>query len=320
MKISFLTGHLPINGSIRRTIEIANELVRRGHEATIYSLDNRCSWLQCDAEIRPQKQVASDTHDALILNKVSKRQGQFMEQSKAGCKLFYVVGMDKMVLKWQLVANGNGVLEQCLGYTIIVNGSWMHDALRELGFESHAVLSGVNTDMFCPVPEKRVGSPTIVMSGDPRPRYETLNIQRAVNRARRKIGNLNLISYFGKGIPQSQMAAFICQGWLFADAQNRAGWNNPVAEAMACGVHVVCTDIGGNRDFAVHNETALMVPVGDVEAMSEAIRELIKDREKAERLAANALERIREYTWSRSVDQLLEVLNEPQIESRWPVG
>lgn len=72
---------------------------------------------------------------------------------------------------------------------------------------------------------------------------------------------------------------------------------------------------GGNRDFAVHNETALIMPVGDVEAMGEAIVELVEDREKAERLAKNALEKIREYTWEKSVDQLLEVLSEQDCTS-----
>lgn len=77
---------------------------------------------------------------------------------------------------------------------------------------------------------------------------------------------------------------------------------------MACGVPVVCTDIGGNRDFAIYNETALIVPVGDSEAMAAAIVELIWDREKADRLALAALERIRRYTWAASVDQLLGVV------------
>lgn len=44
-------------------------------------------------------------------------------------------------------------------------------------------------------------------------------------------------------------------------------------------------------------------------AMSEAIIELIQNRKKADRLAKNALEHIKKYTWAASVDQLLGVLN-----------
>lgn len=151
MRISFLTGHLPVNGSIRRTIEMANELVHRGHKVVIYSLDTQCAWLQCNAEIRPQEQVISDTHDVLIFNKVSKSQEQLMEQAEAKYKLFYVVGIGKTILKQQLAIDEDSILKQCLGYTILTNGTWMHDFLQELGIKSHVVLSGVNTDMFYPV-------------------------------------------------------------------------------------------------------------------------------------------------------------------------
>jgi glycosyltransferase involved in cell wall biosynthesis len=326
VKISFLENYLPINGSVRHIIEMANELVRRGgYEVVIYALDSKCTWLRCNAEIRPQKQVLKDKHDVLIFNKADSAQWRLMEQAQADRKLFYLVGMgdgpkSKAIIKDWLTGKSkhkgrNNTLKRCFrrdDYTVICNGTWMHDFLTgELGFETHIVLSGVNTDMFRPVPEKKAEQPTVMISGDLRPRYETLNIQKAVNQARRKIGKLNLLQYFGKGIPQKQMAAYISQGWLFADAQNRAGWNNPVAEAMACGVPVVCTDIGGNRDFAIHNETALIVPVGDSGAMAKAIVELIQNREKAKRLAKNALERIRGYTWERSVYQLIEVVNEP---------
>lgn len=321
MKISFLQGYLSINGSVRHIIEMANELVQRDHEVTIYSQDSNCSWLPCYAQIKPQKQVAGGSHDVLIFNNAAKEQWRLMEQAKADCKLFYLVGMgDKLtgkeILKEQLIGNAKAkgrayIFKQCLEkYTVICNGTWMYDFLaNELGYGNvYPVLNGVNTDMFRPV-KAMASEPTVVMSGDPRLRYETHVIRSAVNQAKRKIGELDLIEYFGKGIPQLHMAAFYSQGWVFADAQNRAGWNNPVAEAMACGVPVACTDIGGNKDFAIHDETALIVPVGDVEAMAAAIVELIEDGDKAERLAANALEKIRKYTWAKSIDQLLEAIN-----------
>lgn len=94
MKISFLENYLPINGSVRHIVEMANELVRRDdHEVTIYSLDSKCSWLQCDAEIRPQKQLLKDKHDVLIFNKADSKQWRLMEQAQADKKLFYVIGM-----------------------------------------------------------------------------------------------------------------------------------------------------------------------------------------------------------------------------------
>lgn len=318
MKISFLEDKLPINGSIRHIIEMANELVGRNHDVTIYANDTHCAWLQCGAKILPQRKVIAGSHDILIFNLATKAQWHLMEQSRAKHKVFYLMGMGDgdrgrdNVRRWltQPSKGYNNTLKRCLqrsDYTVVCNGAWMHDFLAELGFKSHIALSAIDTDMFYPVSNKRTIRPSVMISGDPRARYETLNIHRSLNRVRQTI-DVDMLQYFGKGIPQFEMAAYISQGWVFVDAQNRAGWNNPVAEAMACGVPVVCTDIGGNKDFAEHGETALIVPVGDIEAMSQAILELIQNRDKAERLAANALEVMKTHTWSRSTDQLLEAL------------
>lgn len=67
-------------------------------------------------------------------------------------------------------------------------------------------------------------------------------------------------TYCGKGISQEKMAEKYSSADIFVEASWQAGWNNPVAEAMACKVPVVCTDIGGVKDFAFHEKTALLVP------------------------------------------------------------
>ena len=52
-----------------------------------------------------------------------------------------------------------------------------------------------------------------------------------------------------------------------------AGWSNPTAEAMACGVPVACTE-AGTTDFAIDGETALVVGVGDHIALANAAERL----------------------------------------------
>ena len=49
---------------------------------------------------------------------------------------------------------------------------------------------------------------------------------------------------FHLNLAQADLAALYTTCDLFVSAEKRAGWNNTVAEAMACGVPVVCTPAG----------------------------------------------------------------------------
>ncbi|OGB91131.1 MAG: hypothetical protein A2Z31_08515 [candidate division NC10 bacterium RBG_16_65_8] len=62
----------------------------------------------------------------------------------------------------------------------------------------------------------------------------------------------------------------------------------PVAliEAMAAGVPVLSTDVGGVVDLVAHGETGWLVPPGDPEAMARAIQHLVGDQALRTRLAA----------------------------------
>ncbi|MGQ3099494.1 MAG: glycosyltransferase [Sphingopyxis solisilvae] len=70
-----------------------------------------------------------------------------------------------------------------------------------------------------------------------------------------------------------------------------------LAEAMALGVPVVATRCGGPETF-VTSETGRLVPVGNVEALRDAVQNILSDRnlwtERAEKIAQYAYERFHE--------------------------
>jgi glycosyltransferase involved in cell wall biosynthesis len=60
--------------------------------------------------------------------------------------------------------------------------------------------------------------------------------------------------------------------------------------------------VGGVRQTVLDGETGLLVPVGDVSALAEAIVRLLSDREEARRLGAAGRARVRElYAQERMV-------------------
>lgn len=59
------------------------------------------------------------------------------------------------------------------------------------------------------------------------------------------------------------------------------GLPRAVMEASAMRVPAVATDVKGNREAIEHGRNGLLVPLGDVQSLSNAIVELLTDREKA---------------------------------------
>jgi glycosyltransferase involved in cell wall biosynthesis len=55
------------------------------------------------------------------------------------------------------------------------------------------------------------------------------------------------------------------------------GFPNSLVEAMAAGRPVVATDVGGNRDAVDPGRTGTLVPPGDAEALTQALRALLAD-------------------------------------------
>jgi glycosyltransferase involved in cell wall biosynthesis len=110
---------------------------------------------------------------------------------------------------------------------------------------------------------------------------------------------------FHLNLPQDRMAWLYGQADVFVTAEWRAGWANTAAEAMACGVPVVCTP-SGSRDFAENGRTALVAPFPLAGAIRKRIERLICDQPLRRRLAEAGLEKIGEFTWSRLADRLIE--------------
>jgi len=178
-----------------------------------------------------------------------------------------------------------------------------------MNIDSYLLIGGVNTGMFHPVElGKNPEEIRILCSGDPSQRKGTKTKFEAVKIVKKEEPRVVLDTYYGKGIPQEKMAEKYSSADIFVDSQWQAGWNNPVAEAMACKVPVVCTDVGGVRDFAFHQKTALLVPPKDPGAMASAILRLIRNKKLRETLQENAYQHIRQFDWDKSAKTLEEIL------------
>ncbi len=85
---------------------------------------------------------------------------------------------------------------------------------------------------------------------------------------------------------------------VFVLPSHREGFPRSPMEASAMGVPCVVTDVRGCREAVEQDRNGLLVPLGDVPALAEAILDILANREKARRMAeagrALALERFDE--------------------------
>ena len=84
-------------------------------------------------------------------------------------------------------------------------------------------------------------------------------------------------------------------------------WPEPlgsvVYEGMSRGKAVIGTTPGGHADMIVPGKTGLLVPSGDIDALTQAMKNLISQPELRDRLGAAARERSMLYTASVAVPQ-----------------
>jgi glycosyltransferase involved in cell wall biosynthesis len=71
-------------------------------------------------------------------------------------------------------------------------------------------------------------------------------------------------------VPRHEVAAFMSRLHFFVSPSVFESFGVAIAEAMACGLPVVCTDSGGPGDF-VNKENGVLVPVGDSDALRNAL-------------------------------------------------
>ena len=89
------------------------------------------------------------------------------------------------------------------------------------------------------------------------------------------------------------------------------GISNTILEAMASGLPVIATAVGGNTELVEEGFNGSLFPVGDKLALAHAIAALLCDNESRARQGNNARYRVcQQFDWSRTVDAYLGVYDE----------
>lgn len=99
---------------------------------------------------------------------------------------------------------------------------------------------------------------------------------------------------------------------MYVLSSDYEGMSNSLMEAMAMGVPVISTDcpIGGSAMLIRNLENGILVPVGDVDAMVEAMTKVAENTSLCEKLAGNGLTVRVEYAIDKICSEWLQFIEE----------
>ena len=315
LTIRTLLPHVRIAGGVRRFLELGNEFVKRGHEYSVFKPDTTPpDWFECRFPFRPIETLGDKPCDVTLCGDT----GLLPVLATAPSRLRVLVAIgDRYATRYRdFLADNPETL-------VIGNSSAWTEYLP--GARGVAVPGGVNLAQFTPG-TRRPGPFTITAVGRVDKKREAIPVLLEAFRrlgwkdARIRVvtdetGRVPLKFFFMRGRielvdgrDQKDLVQYYRDSDVMVTMERTAGWSNPAAEAMACGVPVVCTRYG-TQDFA-DASTAIVVPVDDVHTLMKALREVREHPEAAKARVEEGLKRIRRFEWGRVAEGMLGVFED----------
>jgi glycosyltransferase involved in cell wall biosynthesis len=205
----------------------------------------------------------------------------------------------------------------------IVIARWLRDIAEDMGETVGYIPNGLDFQAFgCDVPTSERRRPSIMMLYHKLEGKGSADGLRALELARQTTPDLTATLFgvfrapdrfpswitYVRNPSQAELRKIYNQSKVFLAPSWAEGWDLPAAEAMMCGTALVCTNIGGHREYAVHEENALMAEPKTPEALAAALVRVLSDDWLRQSLAERALKDISRFTWAAAVDRFEAVL------------
>ena len=114
--------------------------------------------------------------------------------------------------------------------------------------------------------------------------------------------DLRSLVEFAGFVSEARKRELLRSCWANVFPSPKEGWGITNIEAAACGTCSIASDSPGLRESVQHEQTGLLVPHGDVEALAAAMERLARSPEEAARLGAGALAFAAGFGWDGAAD------------------
>jgi glycosyltransferase involved in cell wall biosynthesis len=119
-----------------------------------------------------------------------------------------------------------------------------------------------------------------------------------------ELGVADRVRFTGR-LDRDQMAALYRDADLMLNASRVDNMPNALLEALASGLAVVTSDVGGIPFIVRQRQTAMLVPPDDPQAMAKAAHEVLADASLHAALVAAGRDEVQRYRWSSVRAELL---------------
>ncbi len=216
---------------------------------------------------------------------------------------------------------------------VVVPSDFLKEVFAQFAVTTRVIPNIIDPERFKPESRRQANeSFTLIATRNLEPIYGLDTAIKAVAIARESIPNVRL-KIAGSGPQRKQLEALVDDlelgehiefiGRLGSTEivslyQSADGLLNPTTvdnmpnsllEALACGVPIISTDVGGVPYIVRHEHTALLVPPGDAQQMADAIKRLFADPELRRKLVSAGLAEVRQYAWPEVRSQWLDLYN-----------
>ncbi|MDT4332301.1 glycosyltransferase [Methylomonas sp. MED-D] len=96
------------------------------------------------------------------------------------------------------------------------------------------------------------------------------DIRQRLEKQVAELGLAEQVRFLG-AMPAAALKEVLSAADVFVLATANEGWANVLLEAMACGLPIVTTDVGGNREVVCDDSLGQVVPFGDRDALLKAL-------------------------------------------------
>ena len=107
--------------------------------------------------------------------------------------------------------------------------------------------------------------------------------------------------------PQRELNKYYCQGSVFIIASIEEGMAMVQAQAMACGLPLICTTNTGGEDLIENGKEGFVIPIRDIEALKEKMLFLYENPEICREMGLAAGKKVRQqFTWDHYGEKIVQ--------------